>query len=109
MKLPLPICLTLCLWCVSCERQAQLQHEVTALSATVKQDEAAVQRYETDIAALGGIDAVKRINERIQLKEDQLRPLEFANPIRERSLAAVEAELARLKPAAEAYKAAQPK
>ena len=42
-------------------------------------------------------------------KENQLRPLEFVNGPRERKLSAIETEFAKLKPAAEAFKAAQPK
>lgn len=44
-----------------------------------------------------------------QIKENQLRPLEFVNGPRERKLSAIETEFAKLKPAAEAFKAAQPK
>jgi hypothetical protein len=109
MKLPLLLCLALSLTSASCERHAELKREITALDATIKQDEAATRQYEKDIAALGGRDAVSRIVEQTQFKLDQLRPLELDNPIRERKLTAIETEFARLKPAAEAFKAAQPK
>ena len=107
MKLPLIFCLAFCFTSASCERHAELRREITALDATFKQDEAAAKQYEKDIAALGGRDAVRRIVEQTQIKQDQLRPLELVTPSRERKLSAIETELAQLKPAAEAFKAAQ--
>ncbi len=107
MKLPLLFCLALGLTGTSCERHADLKREISALDATFKQDEAATRQYEKDIAALGGKDAVPRIIEQTQIKQEQLRPLELGNPIRERKLTAIETAFARLKPAAEAFKAAQ--
>ena len=107
MKLPLLFCLALCLTNASCERQAELRREISALETTFKQDDAAVRQYEKDIAALGGRDAVTRIAEQTQIKQEQLRPLELAPPSRERKLSAIETELAQLKPVAEAFKAAQ--
>jgi len=107
MKLPLIFCLAFCLTSTSCERHAELRREITALDATFKQDEAAARQYEKDIAALGGRDAVRQIVEQTQIKQDQLRPLELVTPSRERKLSAIETELAQLKPAAEAFKAAQ--
>jgi hypothetical protein len=106
MKLPLLFCLALSFSGISCERHAQLKREIAALDAACKTDEAAIQKYDQDIAALGGTNALPRLNEQAQLKQDQLRPLEFANPPRERDLTALETEFAKLKPAAEAYKAA---
>ncbi len=94
---------------LSCERHAELKREVSALDAKFKQDEAATRQYEKDIAALGGKEGLPHLLEQAQIKEDQLRPLEFANGPRERKLSAIETEFAKLKPAAEAFKAAQPK
>ncbi len=107
MKLPLLFCLALCLTNASCERQAELRREITVLESTFRKDEAATRQYEADIAVLGGRDAVSRIIEQTQLKQDQIRPLELVTPSRERKLSAIETELAQLKPAAEAFKAAQ--
>ncbi len=109
MKPLLPFSLVLCLMGVSCERHAELRREISALDATVKQDEAAVRQYDKDIAALGGKDAVSRFTEQARIKQDQMRSLEFVNGPRERKLSAIEAEFNTLKPAAEAFKAAQPK
>ena len=109
MKLPLFLCLALCLLGTSCERHKELQTEITALEANVKQDEAAIQQYEKDIAALGGTEALSRIVEQTQIKQDQIRPLEFVNAPRERKLSAIETELNALRPAADALKAAQTK
>jgi hypothetical protein len=106
MKLPLPLCLALCFSSLSCERHAELKREIATIDAALKQDQASIQKYDQDIASLGGTSAVPRINEQTQLKQDQLRPLEFENPPRERKLSAIEAEFARLKPLVEAYKAA---
>lgn len=110
MKLPfLSCCLALCLTSLSCERRAELQREFTALDAKFKQDEAATHQYEKDIAELGGREGLIRLLEQAQIRADQLRPLEFVNAPRERKLSAIETEFAKLKPAAEAFKAAQPK
>ncbi len=110
MKPPLFFCcLVLCLAGTSCERQEDLKREIAALDASFKKDEAAARQYEKDIAALGGKESLKRIVEQTQSKEAQLRPLEFVNAPRERKLSAIEADFAKLKPAAEAFKAAQPK
>lgn len=110
MKPPLLFCcLALCLAGVSCERHAELKREIAALDATVKRDEAAIRQYENDIATLGGRESLSRIVDQAQIKEEQLRPLAFVNAPRERRLKSIETEFARLKPAAEAFKAAQPK
>ncbi len=110
MKPPLCFCyLVLCLTSLSCERHAELKREVAALDAKLKQDEAAIRQHEKDIAELGGREGLTRLLEQTQIKEGQLRPLEFINAPRERKLSAIETEFAMLKPAAEAFKAAQPK
>lgn len=110
MKPPLSFCfLVLCLTSLSCERHAELKREITALEVTFKQDEAATLQYDKDIAALGGREGLNRILQQTQINEAQLRPLEFVNAPRERKLTAIETEFAKLKPAAEAFKAAQPK
>lgn len=110
MKQPLCFCcLVLCLTSLSCERHAELKREIAALEATLIKDEAATQQYDKDIAALGGKEGLTRLLEQAQIKADQLRPLEFVNGPRERKLSAIETEFAMLKPAAEAFKAAQPK
>jgi len=105
----LPCCLALCLASVSCERHVELKREITALDAAIKRDEAAIGQYEKDIAALGGSEALSRIVEQARIKDEQLRPLAFVNAPRERRLKSIETEFAKLKPAAEAFKAAQPK
>jgi hypothetical protein len=94
---------------MSCERHVELRREISALDATFKQDEAATRQYEKDIAALGGKEALNSIVQQAEIKENQLRPLEFVNAPRERKLSAIETEFATLKPAAEAFKAAQSK
>lgn len=110
MKPPLLFCcLALCVASLSCERHAELKREIAALDATVKKDESATQQYDKDIAALGGREGLIRLLEQAQIRADQLRPLEFINAPRERKLSAIETEFAKLKPAAEAFKAAQPK
>ncbi|WP_395753502.1 hypothetical protein [Prosthecobacter sp.] len=106
MKLPLFLCLALTFSFTSCERHPELKRELSALGAACKQDEAAIQKLDQDIASLGGTSAISRYTEQAQLKQEQLRPLELSNPIRERQLSTMETEFARLKPAAEAYKAA---
>lgn len=106
MKLPLFLCLALTFAFTSCERHPELKRELSALEASCKQEEAAIQKLDQDIASLGGTSAITRFAEQTQLKQEQLRPFEFANPPRERQLSALETEFARLKPAAEAYKAA---
>lgn len=110
MKLP-PFfcCLVLSLTSLSCDRHAALKSEIAALDATLKKDESATQQYDKDIAALGGREGLTHLLEQVQIKENQLRPLEFVNGPRERKLSAIETEFAKLKPAAEAFKAAQPK
>ncbi len=110
MKPPLFFsCLVLCLTSLSCERHAELQREIATLEAKVKHDEAATRQYDKDIAALDGREGLNRIVQQAQIKDEQLRPLEFVNAPRERKLSAIESGFAKLKPAAEAFKAAQPK
>ena len=110
MKPPLCFCcLVLCWTSLSCERHAELKREIAVLDAAAKKDESATQQYDKDMAELGGREGLPRLLEQAQSKADQLRPLEFANGPRERKLSAIETEFARLKPAAEAFKAAQPK
>lgn len=94
---------------LSCERHAELKREIATLDAAVKKDEAATQQYDKDIASLGGREGLRRFIEQAQIKEELLRPLEFVNGPRERKLSAIETEFAKLKPAAAAFKAAQPK
>ncbi|WP_395741474.1 hypothetical protein [Prosthecobacter sp.] len=106
MKLPFSLCLAFAFSFTSCERHAELKRELASLQASSKQDEAAIQKLDQDIASFGGTGATSRYSEQAQLKQEQLRPLEFAIPPRERQLSAIETEFARLKPAAEAYKAA---
>lgn len=108
MKPPLFFCcLALCLTSISCERHAELRREIVALDATFKQSEAATRQYEKNLAALGGKEALNSIVQQTEIKQDQLRPLEFVNGPRARKLSAIETEFAKLKPAAEAFKAAQ--
>lgn len=102
-------CLALCWANLSCERHAELKREIAALDDKFKQDEAATRQCEKDIAALGGREGLIRLLEQAQIRADQLRALEFVNAPRERKLSAIETEFAKLKPAAEAFKAAQPK
>lgn len=110
MKPPVLFCgLMLCLTSLSCERHAVLRKEVSTLSATIKKDQAAIQQYDKDIAALGGKEALPRLVQQGLDKETELRPLEFVNGPRERKLSAIESEFAVLKPAAEAFKAANSK
>lgn len=110
MKLPsFFCCLVLCLTSLSCDRHAELKREIATLDATLKKDESATQQYDKDIAALGGREGLMHLLEQGQIKENQLRPLEFVNGPRERKLSAIETEFAKLKPAAEAFKATQPK
>lgn len=110
MKLPpFYCCLVLCLTSLSCDRHAELKRELAVLDAAVKKEESATLQYDKDIATLGGREGLTRLVEQAQIKETQLRPLEFVNGPRERKLSAIETEFAKLKPAAEAFKAAQPK
>lgn len=110
MKPPLHFCcLALCLTSISCERHAELKREIATLEATFKKDDAATRQHEKDIASLGGMDALKSIVQKAEFKATQLRPLEFVNAPRQRKLSAIETEFAKLKPAAEAFKAAQSK
>ena len=91
------------------DRHAELKREITALEAKLEQDDAAARQYEKYIAALGGQNMLNRIVEQTQIRQARLHPLEFFNGPRERKLAAIETELAELKPASEAFKAAQTK
>ncbi|MDI1311405.1 hypothetical protein [Prosthecobacter sp.] len=102
-------CLALCLTSLSCERRAELKREIAALTASFKQDEALTRQYEKDIAAVEGKEFLNRSLQQAEIKQDQLRTLEFINAPRERKLSAIEAEFATLKPAAEAFKAAHHK
>lgn len=109
MKLSLSFCLVLCFTSMSCERHEQLRREIFALDAAHKKEEEAIRQCEADIAAHGGNSALTLINGQMQVQQEKMRPLEFDNPSRERKWAAIEAEYARLKPAVEAFKAAQSK
>ncbi|MFC5454648.1 hypothetical protein [Prosthecobacter fluviatilis] len=102
----LSFCMAFCLTSLSCERHTELRREIAALDARIKKDKADTLQYEQDIAALGGKEALPRISQQAQETEDQVRPLEFVNAPRERKLSAIESGFAMLKPAAEAYKAA---
>lgn len=106
MKRPLSLCLALCFTGISCDHHEQLRREIAVLDATNKREDAAMRQYEADIAAHGGTSALPIISGQIQTQQEKMRPLELSYPTRERKWAAIAAEFARLKPAAEAYKAA---
>jgi hypothetical protein len=90
----------------SCEKHAILQQEIATLEAAVKADQAAVSKYEQDIAALGGLSIEDKLKQQTAEAEARTLALDFDNAARQRKWSAIETEFAKLKPAAEAYKAA---
>jgi len=93
----------------SCDKHSVLQQEVTALKSTVQSDQEAARQYGNDIAALGGSNALSKINQETPARQERIQLLEFENAARDRKWSAIETEFATLKPAAEAYKTAQAK
>lgn len=106
MKLPHTLCLVLCLSSLSCDKHTELQREIATLEAACKQDEAAARQYEQDIAAAGGSNALTRLAEQTEMTQARVRPLEFQNAAKERKWSAIESKFAKLKTAADAFKAA---
>ncbi|HRH96766.1 MAG TPA: hypothetical protein PLB55_12565 [Prosthecobacter sp.] len=76
------------------------------MELAAKADQDAAQKYEQDIAALGSMSIEDKFKQQRLEAEARILALEFDNAARQRKWSAIEAEFAKLKPAAEAYKAA---
>ncbi len=98
--------LALTLLVPSCDKHVILQREIATLEAAVKADQAAASKYEQDIAALGGMSIEDKLKQQAAEAEQRILALDFDNAARQRKWSAIETEFAKLKPAAEAYKAA---
>ena len=90
----------------SCDKHAILEREIATLELAAKADQDAAQKYEQDIAALGSMSIEDKFKQQRLEAEARILALEFDNAARQRKWSAIEAEFAKLKPAAEAYKAA---
>lgn len=91
---------------VSCDRHKEIQRQVSALESTVKRDREAVALYIQNINNAGGDEGLIKMRQQIEALQNKTRLLEVANTANERKWADIEAKFAKLKPAAEAYKAA---
>lgn len=86
-----------------------LEREIATLEATVKAGQDAAKKYEQDITALGGLMIEEKLKQQAADAEARILALEFDNAARQRKWSAIETDFSKLKPAAEAYKAAQAK
>jgi hypothetical protein len=104
-----PLLPALALLMSSCERHELLEREIATLELSVKENESAIRKHEADVAALGGSGVLDKLNEQTAAAQQRVTALEFENNSRDRKWSAIEAEFSQLKPAAEAFKASQPK
>ena len=93
----------------SCDKHAMLEREIATLESAVKADQDAAKKYEQDMAALGGLMIEDKLKQQAADAEARNLALEFENAARQRKWLAIEAGFSKLKPAAEAYKAAHAK
>jgi hypothetical protein len=92
----------------SCEKHKALNQELLALDATMLKEKAVMEQLDKNILSLGGPEGAEKLRLRLEPLRKGTIALEEQNAARLKKWEAVEKEFSKIKPAAEAFKAALP-